>query len=283
MRVHLHTVCWNDADDLEFFFRHYEPWVEKFFIHDDGSNDGSLDMLAARKDVVVEPLQRTNDESWVLSAKHIYDTSWRRSKGEADWVIVTNIDEHIRHPDMPGYLRRCAKAGVTAIPALGYQMVSEEIPETGSLLWRDYPMGAPWANMSKMQMFDPNQVGDCVFAPGRHKVAFSGRWVVPDRDEAINLHFKYMGKKEVFLRHQEQNERLGEVDRNRSWGHKYGWDWDEYEADFEMFRAAAVDTKALDHHAAHREPRWWRDAEGARPKSRSLNRRFGRIGGWVWG
>ena len=49
MRVHLHTVCWNDADRLEFFFRHYEPWVEHFWIHD----DGSLDIIEARPDVTV--------------------------------------------------------------------------------------------------------------------------------------------------------------------------------------------------------------------------------------
>ena len=28
---------------LAFFFRHYDPWVDRYVIYDDGSTDGSLE------------------------------------------------------------------------------------------------------------------------------------------------------------------------------------------------------------------------------------------------
>jgi hypothetical protein len=51
--IHLYTVCWDEADMLGFFFRHYDPWVDRYVIYDDGSTDGSLDILRANPRVEV--------------------------------------------------------------------------------------------------------------------------------------------------------------------------------------------------------------------------------------
>ena len=29
MIVHLYTLCWNEAEMLPYFFRHYDPWVDR--------------------------------------------------------------------------------------------------------------------------------------------------------------------------------------------------------------------------------------------------------------
>src|SRR4029450_5864723 len=44
-RVHLYATCWNEIRLLGFFFRHYDPVVQRYVIFDDGSTDGSLDLL----------------------------------------------------------------------------------------------------------------------------------------------------------------------------------------------------------------------------------------------
>ena len=53
---------------------------------------------------------------------------WKQSRDVADWVIVTDVDEHLYHPQGTEYLARCAVEGVTLIPALGYQMISAIVP-----------------------------------------------------------------------------------------------------------------------------------------------------------
>ena len=35
--VHLYAVCWNEAHILPYFFRNYEPWVQRFVFFDNGS------------------------------------------------------------------------------------------------------------------------------------------------------------------------------------------------------------------------------------------------------
>jgi hypothetical protein len=45
---------------------------------------------------------------------------WDESRGIADWVIVTDIDEHLYHLDLYNYLAQCRIRGVVfLVPALG--------------------------------------------------------------------------------------------------------------------------------------------------------------------
>src|ERR1043165_4480886 len=43
---------------LAFFFRHYERWVDRFYIYDDGSTDGTLDYLYAKPNVELRSFPR---------------------------------------------------------------------------------------------------------------------------------------------------------------------------------------------------------------------------------
>ena len=268
MRVHLHTLCWNDRGGLDYFFRHYRPWVDRFYILDDGSDDGTREYLGAQPDVVLGRLHHVEPQSWVLSAKHIYDTDWKRSRGEADWVVVANIDEHLHHPDMPAYLQDALRRGVTVIPALGYQMMVDDPPPDG-VLWRDRPMGAPWANMSKAQIFRPDSLSATNFAVGRHLMDPQGTIRLPERDDVANLHYKFLGGiAALHRRHQQQAGRLGPVDRANRWGHEYDWPLAKLETHFAAFRSNLVDTSAVDHHATHPARRWWRAPDWPRQVQR---------------
>ena len=105
MRIDLYTRCWNDADMLDFFFRHYDHLVQRYIMYDDGSTDGSLKKLAAHPKVDVRPMPVYSDpESRIASSKALQDECWKQSRGVADWVIVSDIDEHLYHPNIKRYL-----------------------------------------------------------------------------------------------------------------------------------------------------------------------------------
>lgn len=157
-QVQLYTICWNDVAMLPFFFRHYDPWVDRYVMYDDGSTDGTLALLAAHPRVIVRRFDRVLADTLVGSATICQRTMWQESRGQDAWAVVTAIDEHLWHPDMAGYLARCRAAGITAMPPLGWQMISETFPAEGEMLCDTRRMGAPYWMMNKLSIFDPDAI-----------------------------------------------------------------------------------------------------------------------------
>lgn len=246
---------------LDFFFRHYDGLVSRYFLYDDGSDDGTLEYLARRPDVEVLPKVTRNPESYILESHSVYEEGWKRSRGEADWVILVDLDEHIHHPDLRAYLEQQMAAGVTAIPALGFQMISREFPPADARLIDTLHHGAPWRQMSKLAIIRPDQIQETCFSVGRHTAAPLGNLRYPDRDELLLAHYKYLGLEQTARRHATALARRRSLDRAKNWGHRYAFNAAELATDFADFESRAMDLRRLvDPHEEHREPRWWRPA-----------------------
>jgi Glycosyl transferase family 2 len=227
MEIHLYTLCWNDADMLPFLFRHYDPLVSRYFIFDDHSSDGSLDLMHAHPNVSVQPFVRSDPDSFTLSELSISNEIWKRSRGWADWVIVIDIDEHLFHPNISALLTRYKALGITIVPALGYQMISEESPRQDALLCETHTNGAPWDIYSKLSLFDPSGITEINYDVGRHHASPTGRVIAPACDELLLLHYKFLGFERTHARHQRQRSGLRSKDLQNAWGYQYCWSEEE--------------------------------------------------------
>jgi hypothetical protein len=266
MRVDLYSICWNEARMLPFFFRHYDAFVDRYIFYDDGSTDGTREILAAHPGVELRRFPRVVADSFVDSARRLHDSVWRESRGRADWVIITPVDEHLGHPDMPGLLVECRRHGVTAVPALGFQMVAERFPDGAGRLADTLRLGAPHPPMSKLSLFNPDAIEATNFLGGRHSAAPTGRVVYPDADTLANLHYRYLGLDYLQSRHELLRTGLGSGDAAAGFGAEYHRDTASLRADWEGFRARAVDyaDPAQDTAATH-PARWWRRAASVEP------------------
>ena len=263
MKVDLYTICWNEADTLGFFFRHYDSIVDRYVIYDDGSDDGSLDILSAHPRVEVRRFTRGVADSFVKSHQALQNTVWKESRGKADWVIITAIDEHLVLPGgapLRAYLQACGSGGINAVPAIGFQMVADHFPAPDAVLSRALTKGAPFGKMNKLSIFSPDEVSPS-FTPGRHKAVLSGGAIYPDRDELMLLHYKFIDFERTLKRQQALNERLGEIDRKNRWGYHYARTRDETRAEWDALSARALDISAdgfrPDCHVDG--SRWWRE------------------------
>jgi signal transduction histidine kinase len=257
MEIHLYALCWNDADMLPFFFRHYDPLVSRYFIFDDYSRDGSLDLLHRHPNVEVQPFVRSDPDSFTLSELSVSDECWKRSRGCADWVIVIDIDEHLFHPDLPALLRRYKALGITIVPALGYQMISEEFPRSDELLCETRTQGAPWDIYSKLTFFDPAAITETNYGAGRHGASPTGRVIAPARDELLLLHYKFLGFERTHLRHQWLHSGLRSKDIENGWGYQYGWSEEEFRHTWREFAGNAIDVRTDAAIANYPGPPWW--------------------------
>ena len=170
--------------------------------------------------------------SFVLSEQYLSNECWKESRDSADWVIVTDIDEHLFHPAMAAYLRHCGAAGITLLPALGFQMISDDLPQDCDPLCDVYRCAAPRSQMMKPSIFDPRAIVEINFTTGRDGAAPVGNVRVPRRDEILLLHHKYLNISRTYARHQELLGGLGDTDLANRWGHKYSWSPDQFTADW---------------------------------------------------
>lgn len=266
MVVHLYTMSWNEIDMLEFFFRHYDPWVERYVFFDDGSDDGTVEFLRARPNVEVRPLPYSHPDSFVLTAQHLQNHCWKESRGDADWVVVTCVDEHMHHRDIRGYLEGCLEREVTCMPSLGYEMVLEEFPAKGEWLARTRTRGAPNENTCKLRIFDPNAIDEVNYGIGEHVAQLTGQVVLPERDELLMLHYRHMGVDFARRRYNALGPRLRPLDRKYGWGRHYLFSAEQYEEELAGLRGRAVDLadSAYQPWRDFREPKWWRSPKKPR-------------------
>jgi len=190
----------------------------------------------------------------------LQDEFWQESRGFAEWVIVTDIDEHLYHPHIEDYLVKSKENGVTIIPALGYQMLSEEFPPQDCLLSTTLTRGAPFFLMNKLNIFSPDEIEATNFTLGRHAAAPRGNVVPPARDELLLLHYKYLGFERTFRRHALYYTRQRTKDLAKGWGVHYSWSREKLQKEWNDYSAALVDISQPDLRPweTHRACRWWR-------------------------
>ena len=118
---------------LGFFFRHYDPFVTRYTIFDDGSDDGSLSAPSAptlgRSSACTGSLASDRSCDRTQALEQLLEGELRR----CGLGHCGEIDEHLDHPDMVGYLAACSAQGVTIIPPSAFHdlEVLSETPTSG--------------------------------------------------------------------------------------------------------------------------------------------------------
>ena len=263
VKIDLYTIVWNEEEMLPFFFRHYDPVVDRYVVYDDGSTDRTLELLAAHPRVEVRRFVRTEPESYILSARALHDDVWKESRRRADWVIVTAVDEHLYHPaELGRYLRIAADYGITAVPALAFQMVADGFPLAEEHLATTRRRGVVLDHYNKLSIFHPDAVTETRYAVGRHTAAPEGDIRYPRHDRLLLFHYKFLGTDYLLSRYALLSGGLGSQDKSNKWGAQYDLPRGELEAEFARLRDAAFDVTGRTSRTLVRQ-KWWRPGENA--------------------
>lgn len=118
-KVWVFAICKDEAQMLPWFLRHYSTFADQIIIFDEQSTDGSRELIQAcpKADLRGWPWKGLNDERfrWAINNFHM------EAYGQVGWILWTDIDELLYHPDMLGML---ARAKGDLIPSTGYALIS---------------------------------------------------------------------------------------------------------------------------------------------------------------
>jgi hypothetical protein len=271
-RIHYYAVSWNEEYILPNFFRHHKSLYDKITVLDDGSTDRTLQILSSEPNVVVR--RAPKEASYISRNTRLYNEMWKEGRGEADWVVVGNLDEFIYAADLRGYLRECQRRKVTVVPTLGFEMIARERVPPDQDLVATVRRGAPNLGMCKVAIFDPNEVDEIGYAHGRHTARPAGAIRAAEPGRVLTLHYKRIGLEETFARYQRQDAQRSRSDRADKLGVHYGWGRDEFMREWEKAEADSLDV--LDWYASGaayplqiprnllRKRPWWRRRKSAK-------------------
>lgn len=209
--VHVHSLCCNDARMIPYFFRHYRGLADRFFVYDDSSTDGSLELLSGDERVRVVPWSAQGD-SLFDEARLLADNAWKQSRGAARWVFVVDLHEHLFHRDLRALLRAAADRGATAVPTIGYEMVAENFPTEEKPLARLITRGIRFPQLDKLAIFDPAAIAETNFQVGCHVSQPVGRVIWEKRYPVTLLSYARLGVDYICTRNELLRSRLRQRD-----------------------------------------------------------------------
>jgi hypothetical protein len=231
MILDLYTCLWNEAKLLPFFLAHYGPVCRRIVALDDGSDDGTLDILAAHPKVEVRRM-RVERDSWVLASTGWWNEAWKESK-DADWVGMVATDEIVTG-DLTAALARHKAAGVTVLRPRGFDMVSEQCD----------PAAATRGVFSKLYckpcLFRPDRIKKVTLSEGNHEGQFKGEVVFSEPDDLVLRHYRYLGREETWARYQALDAKRRGGDKVRGFGVQYSLSRAEFNAMFDRLLERAT-------------------------------------------
>jgi hypothetical protein len=211
--IYLFACCYNEIEVLPFFLDYYKNFVgvEKFFVFDGGSTDGSLEVLASYNAVVIQENHDTLNDLVLMNFRNNFYKSYR---DQCDWVVVCDMDEFLYHPNLKVRLREMSREGVTIPKVAGYSMISLDTPEfeNGVYLPNLRKKGRPDPHSAnKNLIFNPNI--DINYSIGCHHCSPSGNVIFSAEYELKNLHYMSLSFSQLILKSERQRNRLSEWNR----------------------------------------------------------------------
>ncbi|MBA3744830.1 glycosyltransferase family 2 protein [Sporichthya sp.] len=231
MILDLYTCLWNEARLLPYFLDHYGPHCRRIVVMDDGSTDGTLEILAAHPAVEIRRMPRERD-SWVLAVARWKNEGWKESY-DADWVIHLTVDE-IVGPDLTVALERHQAAGATVLRPRGFDMIAEDDADPATV-----DVGVFNPQYSKPCLFRPDKITNLTLAPGSHDASFEGEVVLVEPEDLILRHYRYLGREQTWARYKELDAKRRGGDKVRQFGAQYAAAREEFDASFDEALANA--------------------------------------------
>jgi glycosyltransferase involved in cell wall biosynthesis len=220
LTIHVYAVCYNEEAILPYFLRHYSTFADKIIVFDGESKDRSIEILKAHPlvSVVTSSSYASHDEGMYdePTLMKIRNRAYKASRGQADWVVIVDMDEFLYHPDLRGLLDRYEKQGVTLPLVAGFDMVAEKPPSGAGQIYDEIRTGFLNRRYSKSSIFNPEI--DINFQYGCHQCFPEGKVVRSIEPEVSLLHYRFLGPDHFADKYMLRQSRMSAESRIMKWG-----------------------------------------------------------------
>lgn len=191
MRLAYVSKVFNEERILPYTLRHYDQYVERYFIWNHGSTDRTREICEANPKVTLFNLPAGPfDDS---ENAEIKNNAWKSHihPDNYDFVILADCDEFLYHPDLIGLLTKYKEQGILIPRIEGYQMFAEEFPNTDGQIYDVVKRGRRALNYDKYIIINPAVTPN--YSYGCHFINPTGNVTYSETAEIKLLHYKIFG------------------------------------------------------------------------------------------
>ena len=129
VNIYVYTFCYNNAQILPYIIDYWSKYATKVIVYDNESTDNSKDILSKYNWIEIR-LYNTNNKYNPEKIQNIKNQCYKEAIGEADYVMVCNIDEVLFFNNkLFQYLLDCKKANIDYFISKYYECISRNMPE----------------------------------------------------------------------------------------------------------------------------------------------------------
>jgi glycosyltransferase involved in cell wall biosynthesis len=174
MKIWAYVTVWNEEKMLPYYLRHYSTFCDRIIVLDNESTDNTVSIANEYPMAEVRKFSTgdTFNDYAHLELKH---KCIEESKGNADYIIVSDCDEFIAHPNIKEFLQNNSQYSI--IYPAGFQMVSFNFPDGDGQIYDSIKSGVPDPWYSKPILIDPNRVINFSWVEGCHEISLDSEHV----------------------------------------------------------------------------------------------------------
>lgn len=241
--IDVYCLCWNEAKIIPFVIQYWKRFARHVYVYDNGSDDGSLELLAQYPDWITVRHFGSDGFNDMVN-KEIKNNCWKGS--DADWVWVGDFDECLYSKDLEGFLSDLESKGVDGISPQCVNVVSYDFPVYNeNKLCHEICGGGEWAtnvNSHKMTLFKPSRFTDINYGVGAHFCRPSGEHKIVSLDNDIFfVHLCMLGVDYVVNKCKRNAKRLSDINKRCGLGIHYLRTEDEIRKDFDSKVIKAIE------------------------------------------
>lgn len=222
---------YNEEKIIPHVLSYYKPIARNITFLDNCSTDSSRAFFdSANCRVIDTGINELNDIKNLTIKQECYKNS------DADFVIVSDMDEIVYHPDLIALLEQYKEKGITLPRVRGYTMVSRHGYPIGKIT--NVKTGVLAKNYAKQIIFNPRI--HINWSVGQH-VAHSLNATQSEMEDIAILHYKFMDRDEIHKRKKMYAERLSFENKKFNLGiHYETYDYEETEKWFDSHLKEAI-------------------------------------------
>lgn len=221
MFIEAFILCYNESKIIRHTLNYYSKFCDQITILDNYSNDKSLAIIKSEyPNVIIKQFGAQNYREDILTVTR--NNCWRNST--ADYVIICDTDEFLYAENLEEKLELLKQKMPAICPVIGYEMFSDDFPKDYKKPITDsVKYGIRNYRFDKSILFSPKKVKNINYDVGAHSCEpeFYSDEEVSELIEFKLLHFKYLSRKYLYIKHGKYMKRQSKINLFYKWGNEY--------------------------------------------------------------